>query len=108
MGCHYTQSENVESMLKESLVSEKGVIYVTDDPNLSPVQALVDLALRPNRGAYDAVFEDLAGLRSAGYEITGPVAGMRWNGLPGGGMEMQVRTEVIPPEYLWRLKWRRE
>jgi hypothetical protein len=67
---------------------------------LSPLQAHIDLALRPNRGLSDALLRiDLNGLRRAGYEIPNPTQVGRSFGMPGGGYEMQF-SYPIPPEFI--------
>ena len=76
--------------------------------NLGPLQAQIELALRPNTGLRDArVRIDVAGLRTAGYDIPGVTRvsnvvrgpGGRVYTMPGGGFELRFPYD-IPPEFL--------
>jgi hypothetical protein len=94
---HYTRAQNVASIESKGLL--KGG-YATPDGSLSPLQAQIDLALPPNRGLPGALVRvDVAGLRSAGYEIPQVSQVGRSFGMPGGGYEMQF-PYAIPSEFL--------
>ncbi|MBE0449182.1 MAG: hypothetical protein IBX64_14000, partial [Actinobacteria bacterium] len=103
---HYTPSTNAESIAKKGLVSEGSIIYTTPNSSLlSPLQAQIDLALRPNRGLPGAVYEiDLDALRRAGIEVSDSQLVGRMNNMPGGGQEMLIYTNKIPPEMLRRIR----
>jgi len=79
------------------LRSVSGVVYATPRGDLSPIQAMLDLALPPNRGLPDAVFEiDLAGLQASGVRVSGPrLVGRSFN-MPGGGEEVLIHGSVDP------------
>lgn len=94
---HYTFSQFAGSIERKGL---RPGSYATPGGTLSPLQAHIDLARRPNRGLPDALVRmDLAGLRKAGYEIPNPSQVGRSFNMPGGGSEMQF-PYAIPPEFL--------
>lgn len=94
---HYTFSKFAGSIERTGL---RPGSYATPDGTLSPLQAHIDLALPPNRAVPDALIRvDLAGLRSAGYQIPNPSQVGRSFGMPGGGTELQF-PYAIPPEFL--------
>lgn len=84
---HYTFSRFVSSIERQDL---RGGTYATPNGALSPLQAHIDLALRPNRGLPDTILRiDLEGLRRAGYQIPDVTQVGRSFGMPGGGYEVQ-------------------
>ncbi len=94
---HYTQSRHVAAIQSKGLWPGT---YATPNGGLSPLQAQIDLALKPNRGLPDAIIRiDLAGLRAAGYDIPPITQVGRSFNMPGGGYEMQFPYR-IPSEYL--------
>lgn len=94
---HYTFSRVISSIRSEGL---RAGSYATPNGTLSPLQAHIDLALSPNRGLPDALLRiDLAGLRSAGYEIPTARQVGRSHGMPGGGQEIEFPYR-IPPQYI--------
>lgn len=94
---HYTRREFVELIRKNGL---RPGSYVTKKGDLSPLQAQLDLALRPNRGLPGAVIRiDLAGMRKAGYEIGDfTTVGRKYN-MPGGGTELEIKR-AIPAKFV--------
>ncbi len=94
---HYTSRGAAEAIEKQGL---RPGSYGTPNGSLSPLQAQIDLALRPNRGLPDALVRvDLAGLRKAGYEIPDATRVGRSFGMPGGGAEMRF-PYAIPPQFI--------
>ena len=94
---HYTFSRFVSSIERRGL---RAGSYATPNGTLSPLQAHIDLALRPNRGLPDTILRiDLEGLRRAGYQIPAVTRAGRSFGMPGGGYEMQF-PYPIPPEFI--------
>ena len=94
---HYTFNRFAAGIEKQGL---RPGSYATPNGTLSPPQAHIDLALRPNRGLPDALIRvDLAGLREAGYTIPRATQVGRSFGMPGGGVEMQF-PYAIPPQFL--------
>lgn len=94
---HYTFGRFVSSIERQGL---RAGSYATPNGALSPLQAHIDLALRPNRGLPDTILRiDLEGLRRAGYQIPGVTRAGRSFGMPGGGYEMQF-PYPIPPEFI--------
>jgi hypothetical protein len=94
---HYTFQGATSSIERQGL---RAGSYATPNGMLSPLQAHIDLALRPNRGLPNALLRiDLNGLRRAGYEIPYPSQVGRSFGMPGGGYEMQF-SYPIPPEFI--------
>jgi RHS repeat-associated protein len=96
---HYGFERNASKILSEGLIpGASGKVYTTPAGNLSPLQAQIDLALAPNRGLPDAVFEiDVQALRDMGIEIPDSSLVGRWYNMPGGGQEV-VFPHPIPPE----------
>jgi hypothetical protein len=102
---HYTRSSVAPLIERYGLLSRTGSIYTTPDPNLSPLQAQIDLALPPNRGLPDALFEiDLAGLVAEGVQVTGPWLVGRWYNMPGGGIEVLIHATRLEPRFLRRIR----
>lgn len=102
---HYTRSSVAPLIERYGLLSRTGTIYTTPDPNLSPLQAQIDLALPPNRGLPDALFEiDLAGLVAEGVQVTGPRLVGRWYNMPGGGIEVLIHATRVEPRFLRRIR----
>lgn len=93
----HTADEFVDSIMDTGL---RPGSYATPVEGLSPLQAHIELALPPGGGARNSVLTvDLAGLRSAGYEIPEVTRVSGAFGMPGGGYEMQF-PYAIPPEFL--------
>jgi len=102
---HYTRSSAAPLIERYGLLSRTGTIYTTPDPNLSPLQAQIDLALPPNRGLPDALFEiDLAGLVAEGVQVTRPRLVGRWYNMPGGGIEVLIHATRVEPRFLRRIR----
>ncbi len=77
---------------------------MTPQGNLSPLQAQIDLALPPNRGLPNALFEvDVGRLRQLGIDVPAPSQVGRNFNLPGGGLEVPI-NRAIPPEALRRVR----
>jgi hypothetical protein len=94
---HHTFDDVVESIQRTGL---RPGSYATPTDSLSPLQAHIELALDPTRGARNAVLEiDVQGLRSAGYEIPSVSRVSGQFGMAGGGYEMQF-PYAVPPEFL--------
>lgn len=102
---HYTSSDFAGSIEQNGL---RPGGYATPTGSLSPLQAQLELSLPPTRALPGGIVRiDVAGLRSAGYEIpsvtrvSGTVtgAGGRVYTMPGGGYEMNF-PYAIPPEFL--------
>jgi hypothetical protein len=74
--------------------------YATSTGNLSPLQAQIDLALKPNQGLRDALIRiNRAGLYQAGYELPAVTPVASHYRMPGGGDEMQF-PYTIPKQYI--------
>jgi len=98
---HYTFSRLVASI--ESVGLRQGS-YATTAGDLSPLQAQIDLALRPNRGLPDTILRiDLKGMREAGYDIPQITPVERSFNMPGGGYEMKF-PYPIPPQFISVIK----
>jgi hypothetical protein len=94
---HHTTSQAVDAISREGLFPGS---YATPTEGLSPLQAHIELALNPAGGARNAILEiDLAGLRSAGYEIPEISRVTGAYGMAGGGYEMQF-PYAVPPEFI--------
>ena len=102
---HYTYERWASSIQEEGL---RAGTYATPNGTLSPLQAQLELALRPDRALPEIRVQiDLAGLRRAGYQmprvtrVSGVVVGGggRVYTMPGGGYEMQF-TYPVPPEFV--------
>jgi RNA:NAD 2'-phosphotransferase (TPT1/KptA family) len=97
---HYGFSRNADSILKKGLLpssKEDPLVYLTPRGNLSPLQAQIDLALRPNRGLTDAVFQvDVRMLRSMGVDISQPTVVPRLFNMPGGGIQYTIKGDIPP------------
>lgn len=92
-GPHYTLAKYADSIIKNGL---RLGAYASPDGGLSPLQAVLELALPPSLSLPDLkIAVDLAGLRDAGYVIpdvtrvssTVTGAGGRVYTMPGGGWE---------------------
>ena len=97
----YTFQKSVADIMAEGL-NEGG--YATLDATLEPLQAQLELALKPNRGLVDALLRiDLEGLRNAGFTIPelSPI-GREFN-MPGGNAELFFPYR-IPSEFLSLVK----
>ncbi|MEO8379029.1 MAG: RHS repeat-associated core domain-containing protein, partial [Acidobacteriota bacterium] len=99
---HYTYSQYAQAIAEGGL---RPGSYATPRANLSPLQAQLELALSPERGLPQVRLQiDLAGLRSAGYEIPGvtrasntvTAASGRVYTMPGGGYQMQFLYRILP------------
>jgi len=86
---HYTRAENVENILQKGLGYDRPLTWTTPAGNLSPVQAQIELALPPNRGYPNALFEiDTATLQKLGINpAVGPQRIMSTPNAAGGGIE---------------------
>ena len=102
---HYTDSKWKESINTSGLRSGS---YATPAGNLSPTQAVIELALPPNRNLPNTKLRiDLDAMRKDGYEIPQPtrVSNVVTGGdgrvytQPGGGYEMKFDYK-IPPKYI--------
>jgi hypothetical protein len=94
---HFTRAQNLSSITENGL---RAGSYATPNGELSPLQAQIDLALPPNRGLPSAMVRiNVAGLRSAGYDIPEVTQVGRSFNMPGGGWEMQFPYPT-PPEFL--------
>ena len=103
---HYTTDASAGNISKTGLnLSPDKFVYTTTKGDLSPVQAQIELALRPNRGYPNALFGlDVKGLSKAGINpVVGPKPVTGGNFGAGGGIEV-LFNKPIPPEYLNRIK----
>ena len=101
---HYTSSRNADSIAQGGLRAGTDGVFTTPAGNLSPLQAQIDLALRPNRPLPDAVFRiDLNEVRRFGIEVGNPQQVGRAFNMPGGGTEVIIRGPV-PPSALQRVR----
>ncbi len=74
--------------------------YVTPNGNLSPLQAQVELARRPNYPSRSAIVQiDANALADAGFEIPPVTRVPLMFGMAGGGYEVQF-PYAIPPQFL--------
>jgi len=79
-------------------------VFTTPSGNLTPLQAQIDLALKPNRGLPDATFRiDLKKVREMGIDVSKPRQVSRAFNQPGGGTEIIIDGNV-PPSTLTRIK----
>jgi len=103
---HYGFSRNADEILKSGLKpGPSGKIYTTPQGNLSPLQAQIDLALPPNRGLRDAVFEiDVAALQKLGIDIPPSTQIGRKYNMPGGELENVFELPLIPQEAIKRVR----
>jgi len=94
---HYTRAENVENILQKGLGYDRPLTWTTPAGNLSPVQAQIELALPPNRGYPNALFEiDTATLQQLGINpAVGPQRIMSTPNAAGGGIE-HIFNQPIP------------
>jgi len=94
---HYTRAENVENILQKGLGYDRPLTWTTPAGNLSPVQAQIELALPPNRGYPNALFEiDTATLQQLGINpAVGPQRIMSTPNAAGGGIE-HISNQPIP------------
>jgi RHS repeat-associated protein len=94
---HHTFDDVVDSIRGTGL---RPGSYATPTDGLSPLQAHIELALDPSRGARNSVLEiDVQGLRAAGYEIPAVNRVSGRFGMAGGGYEMQF-PYAVPPEFI--------
>ncbi len=102
---HFTQARNAAGIAKGGLrPGASGKNFLTPDGSLSPLQAQLDLAIPPNRGLPDALFEvDVQTLRRLGIDVPAPSQVGRSFNLPGGGQETLIDS-LIPPEALRRIR----
>jgi hypothetical protein len=103
---HYTPDASAGNISKTGLnLSSDKFVYTTTKADLSPIQAQIELALKPNRGYPNALFElDVKGLSKAGIKpVVGPKPVTGGNFGAGGGIEV-LFNKPIPPEYLNRIK----
>ncbi len=101
---HYTSSKYAGAILEGGLrPGQSGFVYATPEGNLSPLQAIVDLALPPNR-VPDALFEiDVAKLKQLRIDVPLPNRIGRAYNQPGGKLEIPINGR-IPPEALKRIR----
>jgi RHS repeat-associated protein len=101
---HYT-SANPESIMASGLKGgESGNVFLTPNGMLSPLQAQIDLALKPNRGLPEHLFEiDIQDLSALGYNIPKPQLIARMFNMPGGGLEVII-SGPIPPSVIRMVK----
>lgn len=103
---HYTSKTNATSISNEGLnLSKDGFVYTTPKGDLTPIQAQIELSLKPNYGLPDALFKiDIQGLNRIGIN---PILGPRqvFGGVfgAGGGKEI-LFNQKIPWQYLYRIK----
>lgn len=102
---HFTRAESAEAIAKQGLrPGGSGKVFLTPQGNLSPLQAQIDLALPPNRGLPNALFEvDVGKLRQLGIDVPAPSQVGRSFNMPGGGLEVPIDSR-IPAEALRRLR----
>jgi len=103
---HYTGEGNVSGILEGGLrPGVSGQVFTTPNGGLTPLQAQIELALRPNRGLPGSVLEiDAAALQRAGIQPTlGPVRVQPTGTAPGGGVEV-IFGERIPPEFIRQVR----
>ncbi|MFZ1557212.1 MAG: RHS repeat-associated core domain-containing protein [Nitrospira sp.] len=103
---HYGFSSDAESIIKNGLrPGMDGKIYLTTTDNLSPLQAQIDLALAPNAGLRDAVFQvDVKMLRSMGVDISQPELVPRLFNMPGGGIQHTIQGANVPATAIQRIR----
>lgn len=98
----YYNRESIRTLIENSGLSPGS--YATTTGTLSPLQAQIDLALRPNRGLPGVIFRlDLNAMRAAGLKIPTPTPVGRSYNMPGGGYEMQF-PYPIKPEFITVIK----
>jgi len=101
---HFTSARNAESISRRGLTAGPDGVFTTTNGNLSPLQAQIDLALKPNRGLPDATFRvDLNKVRELGIGVSNPRQVSRAFNQPGGGSEIIINGN-IPPSALTRVK----
>jgi hypothetical protein len=94
---HHTVEAAAKSIERNGL---RPGAYATPTGGLSPLQAHIELALDPSKGARNAIVEiDLRGLKAAGYKIPSVNRISSQFGMPGGGYEMQF-PYAIPPQFI--------
>jgi hypothetical protein len=99
---HYTFKRFADSIKLNGLRPGQlsGKIFATPNGGLTPEQAMIELALDPERGLPDALIKiDLEGLRRAGYHVPDPTTVGQKYGMAGGGEEI-VFDYVIPGRFL--------
>jgi hypothetical protein len=96
----YTSTPPEEVLIHGLRPNREGLVFTTPSGNLSPLQAMVDLALPPNRGLPKHLYEiDVPTLRNLGYDIPAPNLITRAFDQPGGRMEV-VFHHALPPEVI--------
>jgi len=103
---HYGFSTAADDIAKQGLRPgiSSGKVFTTPRGDLSPLQAQIDLALPPNRGLPDALFEiDVPTLRRMGIDVPASTPVYRNYNMPGGGLE-NVFDVRIPPEAIRRVR----
>jgi RHS repeat-associated protein len=98
---HYGFARDADNILKSGL---RPGGFTTPRGDLSPLQAQIDLALPPNRGLREALFEiDVPTLRRMGVEVPpGTRIGRDFN-MPGGEIE-HVFDDRVPAEAIRRIR----
>ena len=80
-------------------------VYLTPSGNLSALQAQTDLALRPNAGLRDAVYQiDVKTAQQLGVSFPAPTLVPRHYNMPGGGLEVPV-YQSIPGEAIRGIRY---
>ncbi len=103
---HYTASNNAPAILKRGLLpGRSGKIFVTPNGTYTPIEAQMFLALEPNRGLSQALFEiDTNALRSMGVNRSaGPMRVLPTSNAMGYGMEV-IFDQSIPSAALRRIR----
>jgi hypothetical protein len=94
---HYTSADPNSIMNAGLRADGNGSVFTTPNGTMSPLQAQIDLALKPNRGLPEHLFKiDTGYLMQNGYQIPDPQLIGRGNGMPGGGYEV-IFPHAIPP-----------
>lgn len=79
-------------------------MFLTPQGDLRPLQAQIDLALPPNRGLPNALFEvDVGKLVRLGIDVPASSQVGRSFNMPGGGLEVPIESR-IPAELLRRIR----
>jgi RHS repeat-associated protein len=102
---HYTSSKHADGILENGLQpGMSGKVYTTPDGTKSGLQAQIDLALPPNRGIPNALFEiDAKSLSRSGVKVPDATTVRRDFNMPGGGQEV-VLDNLVPPEAIKRIR----
>ena len=94
---HYTSSGNVSGIMRNGLASSSGKVFTTPVGTYSPIEAQMHLALPPNRGLANAVFE--INTKLLPQPILGPLRVTPTSNAMGGGVEI-IFSSPIPKEAL--------